>query len=124
MSEIGIKDQYFGMEDEMTGITREQAAKTLAAYFGTVARHARGTYDAWTVSDGEGKEWKLVSDGSIKAEQKIGDEYRPTDNYEFRVELVTPKLTYDELPKMQEVIRQLKNAGAKINDSCGLHGKA
>ena len=35
MSEIGIKDQCFGVEVEMTGITREQAAHALADYFGT-----------------------------------------------------------------------------------------
>lgn len=32
---IGMKDQYFGVEVEMTGITREQAAQALANYFGT-----------------------------------------------------------------------------------------
>ncbi len=32
MSEIGIKDQCFGVEVEMTGITRRQAAEALAAY--------------------------------------------------------------------------------------------
>ena len=31
---IGIKDQCFGVEVEMTGITREQAARALADYFG------------------------------------------------------------------------------------------
>lgn len=29
---IGMKDQYFGVEVEMTGITREQAAQALANY--------------------------------------------------------------------------------------------
>ena len=67
---IGIKDQCFGVEVELTGITRQQAAQTLANYFGTRARHIRGGYDTWTVSDTEGKEWKLMSDSSIKAERK------------------------------------------------------
>ncbi len=30
---IGMKDQCFGVEVEMTGITREQAAQALANYF-------------------------------------------------------------------------------------------
>ena len=34
---IGLKDQCFGVEVEMTGITREQAARALADYFGTEA---------------------------------------------------------------------------------------
>lgn len=29
-----IKEQNFGVEVEMTGVTREQAAKTIAAYYG------------------------------------------------------------------------------------------
>ncbi len=54
MSEIGIKDQCFGVEVEMTGITREQAARALAQYFGTQPRHYGGTYDSWIVKDPEG----------------------------------------------------------------------
>lgn len=32
----GLKDQCFGVEVEMTGITRKQAAQALADYFGTI----------------------------------------------------------------------------------------
>lgn len=121
LAEIGIKDQYFGMEDEMTGITREEAAKALGEYFGTRPIHVGGSYDKWTVADNEGKEWTLMSDASIKLERKSGDGYISTTNREYSVEMVTPKLTYDEIPELQEVIRTLKNAGAKVNKSCGLH---
>ena len=69
MSEIGIKDQSFGVEVEMTGITRSQAAEALAAYFASTKRHLGGVYDKWAVRDREGKEWNLVSDASIRAEQ-------------------------------------------------------
>ena len=40
---IGLKDQCFGVEVEMTGITREQAAQALANYFGTTPRYKGGT---------------------------------------------------------------------------------
>jgi hypothetical protein len=39
----------------------------------------------------------------------------------YRVEMVTPKLTYEELPKFQECVRRVRKAGAKVNSSCGLH---
>ena len=52
---IGLKDQCFGVEVEMTGITREQAAQALANYFGTTPRYKGGTYDAWVVRDAENK---------------------------------------------------------------------
>jgi len=121
MSEVGIKDQCFGMEDEMTGITRRQAAEALAELFGSSAQYAGGTYDKWAVTDNEGKTWELASDSSIRKECISGDEYVGTSDGDYSVELVTPKLTYDEIPKLQEVIRALKNAGAKVNSSCGLH---
>ena len=35
---IGIKDQCFGVEIELTGITRAEAAEALAAYFEKIGR--------------------------------------------------------------------------------------
>ena len=118
---IGLKDQCFGVEVEMTGITREQAAQALANYFGTTPRYKGGTYDAWVVRDAENKEWKLMSDGSIRGERKTMDGYEQTNDRRYKVEMVSPKLTYAELPKFQECVRQVRRAGAKVNDSCGLH---
>ena len=97
---IGIKDQCFGVEVEMTGITREQAATALAAYFATDARYVGGAYDKWCVTDRDGKEWTVMSDSSIHGEQKIGSGYRATGDRRYCVEMVTPKLTYAELPKL------------------------
>lgn len=62
MSEIGIKDQCFGVEVEMTGITREQAAHALADYFGTSPQYLGTGYDTWGATDPEGKVWKLMSE--------------------------------------------------------------
>ena len=76
----GMKDQYFGVEVEMTGITREQAAQALADYFGTVPRYKGGAYDTWVVKDTENKEWKLMSDGSIYGECKPLDGYKHTND--------------------------------------------
>ena len=121
MSEIGIKDQCYGVEVEMTGITREEAARALGTYFGTEPRHIGGSYDAWTVKDPEGKTWKLMSDASIRAERQTDSGYQAVDNARYRVEMVTPKLTYPELPKFQECVRTVRRAGAKVNSSCGLH---
>ena len=124
MSEIGIKDQCFGVEVEMTGITRRQAAEALAAYFGTSVHYCGTYYDAWGVTDPEGKVWKLMSDSSIKPEKKTAGGYISAsgmDSGEYRVEMVTPKLTYAELPKLQECVRRVRKAGAKANGSCGIH---
>ena len=41
----------------MTGITRRLAAEALAAYFGTSPQYLGTYYDAWGVTDPEGKVW-------------------------------------------------------------------
>ena len=118
---IGMKEQCFGVEIEMTGITREEAAHALADYFQAEAKHPGRTYDTWTVKDPAGKVWKLMSDGSIYAERQTPSGYVPASDPVFRVEMVTPKLTYDELPRLLECMRRVRRVGAKVNSSCGLH---
>ena len=50
-----MKDQNFGIEIEMTGITRSTAAKVIAGYFHTDATHVGGCYDAYSVRDNDGR---------------------------------------------------------------------
>jgi len=90
---VGLKDQCFGVEVEMTGLTREDAAQALAEYFGTRPRHRGGAYDTWIVKDVEGKEWKLMSDASIRTEIPAADGYGYEDigDRDYMVEMVTPK---------------------------------
>ena len=117
-----LKEQRFGIEIEMTGLTRANAAQALADYFGTTPHHKGGTYDTWTVDDPEGKTWKLVSDASITTEKKIGKgKYTWAYSKEYSVEMVSPILEYAEMPKLQEAVRQVRHAGAKVNTSCGIH---
>ena len=118
---IGIKDQCFGVEIELTGITRAEAAEALAAYFETTPQRSYDNYDSWYVPDREGKQWRIMSDGSIRAEWNDDGHYRRTTDPEYRVEMVTPKLTYDEMEKFQECVRRVRQAGGKVNDSCGMH---
>ena len=42
---IGIKDQCFGVEIELTGITRAEAAEALGAYFETTPQRSYDNYD-------------------------------------------------------------------------------
>lgn len=116
-----MKQQFFGVEIEMTGITREIAAKAIAEFFGTRAVYTGGTYDAWEVKDQTYRTWKIMSDSSIRTERKSGKTYIPTESKEYRVELVTPKLEYADIETLQEVVRRVRKAGAKVNESCGLH---
>lgn len=118
---VGIKDQCFGVEVELTGITRERAAQVLGAYFAITPRHVGGSYDKWEIPDELGQQWTVMYDGSIRGERKTESGYMGTDTSSFKVEFVTPKLTYDQLPVLQECVRQLRHAGGKSNRSCGIH---
>lgn len=118
---IGIKNQCFGVEIEFTGITRKQAAETLATYFGTQPLYYGSSYDTWGVEDSLGRTWKFMSDSSIRPEKKSRGRYISTTELEYRVEFVTPKLSYEDMNTFQEAIRALRNAGGKVNASCGMH---
>lgn len=121
MSEITIKNQRFGVEDEMTGITREQAARALGRMFGTQAYYLGSGYGKWCVKDGEGKVWSFVSDGSIRTQKKVGNRYVSTTDNMYSTEMVSPILEFSEIDKLQDILRALKKAGAKVNASCGMH---
>lgn len=116
-----MRTLHFGIEMEMTGITRAQAANLMGAFFGTGrGTHKGGTYDTYTASDDKGRTWKAMSDSSIWAQRKVGGQIEGATN-EYRTEVVSPILSYDDLPKLQELVRTLRKAGALVNSSCGIH---
>jgi hypothetical protein len=109
-----MKKQTVGVEVEMNSITRRDAAKVAAQFFGT-GRYEdtadRNGYYTWSAWDAQGREWKFQRDVSI-----AGDDGH-------KCEMVTPILTYDDVPELQEIIRILRKAGAKSDASrgCGVH---
>lgn len=107
-----LKKQRFGVEIEFTGISRGKAAEVVAEYFNSTVRLTRGAYDTRTVRDTKNREWQIMRDSSIRP-QPAGDE--------FKVELVSPILVYEDIEVIQELLRSLRKAGAKANNSCGIH---
>jgi len=114
-----MKDQTFGIEIEFTGITRYDAAKVLASYFGTTERYGGYTYGVtgYEVPDQAGRIWKLAYDGSITAEKKRGGDADES----YKVELVSPICRYGDIETIQEIVRLLRKKGMMVNDSCGIH---
>ena len=109
-----MKKQTIGVEIEMNNITRNKAAKVAATFFGTgryenTAR--RNGYSTWSAWDALDREWKFQRDVSIHG------------NDDEKCELVTPILKYEDIPTLQELVRQLRHAGAKSDASrgCGVH---
>ena len=109
-----MKKQTIGVEVEMYNITREKAARTIAEYFHTegTVKYIGGSYSAWACKDNKGREWKITRDSSIQAASD--DE---------KAELGTPILTYEDIPDLQEILRQLRHKGAKSDPAhmCGVH---
>lgn len=112
-----MKNQTFGVEIEMYSISREKAAhvvkdclvKNELTAVCTSVVHEGGCYDTYSIDSSIGK-WKFVSDSSILDEHK-------------GCEMVTPVLHYDNLEILQEIVRDLRKAGAKSDSfhSCGVH---
>lgn len=109
-----MKKQTIGVEVEMYNITREKACRTIAAYYGTedTVRYIGGGYYAWACKDNQGREWKITRDSSIHAARD-----------EEKTEMGTPILRYSDIEDLQEIIRNLRHAGAKSDPAhmCGVH---
>ncbi|MBR2258187.1 MAG: amidoligase family protein [Blautia sp.] len=109
-----MKAQTFGVEVEMNSITRENAAKAAAAYFGTGrwenTAHRNG-YCTVSAYDADGREWKFSKDVSI-----AGPDSEKT-------EMVTPVLHYADMELLQGLIRALRKAGGRscASRGCGVH---
>lgn len=115
-----LQEQNFGVEIELTGITRIKAAKTIAEYFGTTSHHLGTYYDAYAAEDRKGRIWKAMSDGSIYATRKVNGQQVNADS-KYKCEIVTPILQYEDIEDLQNVIRALVKKGAVANYSCGIH---
>lgn len=109
-----MKNQTIGVEIEMNNITRQNAAKVAAEYFGTGRSEDtayRNGYRTWSAWDAQGREWKFSRDVSIEGPEAE------------QCELVTPILRYEDIELLQGLIRKLRKAGAKsdANRGCGVH---
>lgn len=115
-----LKEQNFGVEIELTGITRAKAAETIASYFGTRSSRIGTYYDAYGATDRDGRTWKAMSDASIRTQRKV-DGVTTSAGHEYSCEIVTPVLKYADIEDLQNVVRELVKNGAFANRSCGIH---
>ena len=114
-----LKNQLFGVEVEMTGITREKAARIIADVLGTTpSRPESSCYHTRTIVDQAARKWKVMRDSSITA---IRNDETMEQIDEYRVEFVTPPLQYSDIELLQNIIRKLRENGAKSHSSCGIH---
>lgn len=94
----------FGIEIETVGIGRDQLADAIIkAVGGTKRMDGRDV----KVIDGKGRTWNVVPDGSLSGQQNG--------------EIVSPILTYQDIADLQEVVRAARGAGARANETTGIH---
>ena len=106
-----IQEQKFGVEIELTGVARHTIAEAVAeAVEGRITATHRYGYDETIVTDQQGREWKIQNDGSIA----IVNGHRGS-------EIVTPILTWEDIPLLKQVIPRVKATGAIPHRSASIH---
>ena len=113
----------FGIEVELTGITRTKAAEVMAKHLNGTIERLFDQYDTHKITAQDQRVWKIMFDGSIYCQGKVGHQNRPASS-EYSVELVSPVLTYDQdIDTLQEIIRKLRKAGgfSERDNLCGIH---
>jgi hypothetical protein len=100
-----MKALRFGIEVETVGLPRELLAQAIrAATNGTVAVEGGD----WRVVDSRGRTWRVVPDGSLSGGFDSG-------------EIVSPILGYDDIELLQTIVRAVRAAGARADESTGIH---
>ena len=107
----------FGIEIELTGITKDKAADTIQTIVGGRIEHTHDGYYTRKIHATDGRVWKIMNDSSIRKENRWGY----TEDRDYSVEMVSPILTEKDIDQMQEIVRALRNAGGKTNSTCGIH---
>lgn len=119
--ETRMKTQTIGIEIEMTGITRRAAAKAVANYFNTRPIYQGGAYETFEIEDNGGRIWSIKRDSSIRPEKKDADSNIVMASDDYKVEFITPILTYSDIENLQELVGEIRKAGGFVNKSCGMH---
>ena len=99
---IKPQDIRFGIEIETVGACQHDIARAILSVVGG-QRYGR------SVASADGRTWKVVGDASLRSHNG------------YSGEIVSPILTYTDMEDVQNIIRAVRRAGAKVNDSCGIH---
>jgi hypothetical protein len=109
---MDLRELKYGLEIETIGKTRREIAGAIQSVVGGEVKHigAPQCYDPWQVTDARGRTWKVVADSSLTSVSK-----------QYQAEVVTPVLTYGDIPELQKVVRAIRRAGGRVDKSCGIH---
>lgn len=126
-----------GVEIEFTGVKRSVVVRALEFLFRSRAQEVKANtedaYKYYRITDLYDKKWVVKRDRSIRP-QKFANRnlfisdacyFEPVnlldENYDYRVEVVSPVLNGDTLPLLFSVVDLIKGLGGLVNSSCGIH---
>jgi hypothetical protein len=97
-----MKTLRFGIEIETVGLSEEVLARVIHSVVG-------GSRAPWSnsVTDPQGRVWRVEYDGSLTSGNSG--------------EIVSPILSYGDLDLLQAVVRAVARAGARADESTGIH---
>lgn len=105
----------YGIDMDMTGITRKAVAEILAEQFDTKVVFCLSD-NGYNVPDQNQRLWRILPSDSIKAEKYNGEKVVGA-NYMYQVKLLSPFLYENEFPMLEKALEQLELRGAIVNDS-------
>ena len=109
----------YGIEMDMTGITRKAVAEILAEQFDTKVVFCLSD-NGYNVPDQNQRLWRILPSDSIKAEKYNGEKVVGA-NYMYQVKLLSPFLYENEFQTLETVLEQMELRGAIVNDSTKLN---
>lgn len=104
-----LKTLRFGVELETVGLSYARAAETISQVVHGEVASGTSYLGGFDIKMADGRAWKVVRDGSL------------SDGSGLSCEVVSPILTYADMDALQDIVRALRTAGARVNDSCGMH---
>jgi hypothetical protein len=98
----------FGIEIETIGLSRETLANVIARAIGGTP--GLNSHYSPSVTMADGRVWNIARDASLSSSCNSG-------------EIVSPILSYTDtdLETLQTIVRAVREAGARVDESCGVH---
>ena len=117
-----MKTQKFGIEIEFNRNHQKKKQRMLSQNISEQRNFISGRIIKLTGQKTVKEEtWKATFDIQyLLHREKKGGRREPASE-EYKCEIVSPILEYEDLEDLQEIVRQLRHKGAFVSDQCGIH---
>lgn len=123
MSSKDFLERSIGIEIELTGITRNKAARVIAEHFQGSIEKKLDSNSSYNITTPDSRVWKVVYDASIRTQKKVNGQ-KVEASKEYSVEIVSPILNYKkDIKDLQELVRKIRKAGgfSEKQNCTGIH---